>query len=170
MVSNNDLPSPAAVSPLPYIIAFSILIIILMIVITMAIHFWSKAHLCGTQAHIWCSDNYTCNTPCEAGSTGHSPCFNSGHLGPTGLASCLYGPDASKAKLCYTPPSTGTNDLACECTPGMTDQTNNCFSGCPSKLGDINTNTTCCCKPGTAGCPFTEETLPPTCIQGSDNN
>lgn len=163
MVSNNDLPSPAAISPLPYIVIFAILIIILLIVITMAVYYWSKSHLCGTQAHIWCADNWTCTTACQAGSTGHSDCFNSDKLGPTGLASCLYGPEVAGAQLCYTPPSTGTNELACTCTAGMTSQTNNCLSGCPSKMGAVNPNTVCCCKPGTTGCPFTAETLPAAC-------
>lgn len=167
MVTNNDLPSPAGVSPLPYIVVFAILVIILILVITMAIYYWSKSHLCGTQAHIWCSDAYTCNTPCPAGSTGHSPCFNSDNLKDTGLASCLYGPEAAGAKLCYAPPTTGTNDLACECTVGMSDQTNNCLSGCAGKLGAVNPNAGCCCKPGAAGCPFTEETLPAKCRTSS---
>lgn len=163
MVSNNDLPSPAGVSPTPYLVVFVILVIILIIVITVALHFWSKSHLCGTQAHIWCADTYTCNTACPAGSTGHKDCFNDGILGPTGLASCLYGPAAAGAQLCYTPPSTGTNDLACDCTPAMQGQTSNCLSGCARNLTAVNTSTVCCCKPGTTGCPFTAETLPAVC-------
>lgn len=165
MVANNDLPSPTGISPLPYLIVFAILVIILIIVITMALHYWSKSHLCGTQAHIWCSDAYTCNTPCPAGSTGHSPCFNADVLGPTGLASCLYGPDTTTAKLCFTPPTTGTNELACECVPDMANQTNNCFSQCAGSIAAINTNAICCCKPGSPGCPFTQETLPEACQQ-----
>ena len=167
MVTNNDLPSPAGVSPLPYLVVFAILVVILIIVITMALHFWSKAHLCGTQAHVWCADTWTCNTPCATGSTGHSDCFNDDKFGPTGLASCLYGPTTAAAQLCFTPPTTGTNELACTCTPGMNSQTSNCLSTCPSKLSAVNTNSVCCCQPGKGDCPFTQETLPDICRPNS---
>ena len=164
MPSNNDLPPPPGQSsPLPYIIIFALLVIILVVAITFAVYYWSQSHLCGTQAHIWCSDTWTCTTACAAGSTGHSTCFNQPNLGATGLASCLYGPTASGAHLCYDPPTTGTDGVSCECTAEMAAQTSNCLSGCASKISAVNPNTVCCCKPGVAGCPFTEATLPAVC-------
>jgi len=173
MASKANLPAdvdevpPTGVSPLPYVVIFAILVIILITVITMAIYYWSKAHMCGVNPHIWCSDNYTCNQSCEAGSIGHSECFNADHLTDHGLASCLYGPDAPGAGLCFNPPTTGTNELACDCVSEMNDQSNNCFSGCASKIGAVNQNTVCCCTPGKADCPFTEETLPLECLSGN---
>jgi hypothetical protein len=155
--------TPPRTSPLPYLVIFAILIITLLIVLSFLIYYWSKSHLCGNQAHFWCSDTWTCNTPCPAGSTGHSECFNNGELKDVGLASCLYGPDIPGAHVCYNPPSGEVTGVSCNCTTVMEDQTNNCFSGCPSSLGAVNPATTCCCKPGSAGCPFTELTLPNAC-------
>lgn len=147
--------------PLPYIITFAVLFLIALAVLTWTLDIWSKAHSCGLDPNIWCSDNWRCNSNCSPADN-FNPCFQHG-TNPTGLASCLYGPNASGATACFVPPTSGITGLSCDCPSGMENSTN-CFSQCASNFGDMAPNTGCCCCPGTPGCPwkFPSE-VPPEC-------
>lgn len=132
------------VDPLPYIVVFVLLFVGLLIALTWTLDQWYKEHQCVLQPNIWCSDDWTCNSSCPTGSD-FNACFNS--VGPTGLASCLFGPASAVATLCYPQASTPTGSTVCACTPGMSS-TNNCFSGCASTLDNIAGGAICCCKSG----------------------
>jgi len=132
--------------PLPYIIAFAILFLISLGLLTWVLDVWNKANECAVFPNIWCSDNWTCNNSCPTG-LGFNECFN--NVGSTGLASCIYGPNSAIATTCFTWPTGGdTGAVACDCTQPMQQQTNNCFSGCPNSLDAVNPETVCGCAPG----------------------
>lgn len=137
----------ATAEPLPYIIAFAILFLILLAVLTWTIDLYNKAHKCELEPNIWCFDTWQCNNNC-AGSTNNdgqpvNACFDNA-TGPTGLASCLFGPDSTQASLCFTPPNTGTNELACACTEELTNTRSSCLANCPQSLGDVPADAVCC--------------------------
>lgn len=135
-------------NPLPYSITFAILFLILLGILTWVLDVWYKQNQCALEPNIWCSDNWTCNNTCPTGLSVNECFINSGS---TGLASCLYGPNAPGARICFNTPS-GTGGLSCNCPTNMTTQTNNCFSGCPQNLRSIPSNANCCCNPSTPGC------------------
>ena len=136
-------------NPLPYIIVFAILFLVMLGVLTWALGVWYKESQCVLDPNIWCSDNWTCNTSCGTGYSGNA-CFV--NVGSTGLASCIFGPGATGATVCLTTPS-GTGGVACDCPDPMEAQTNNCFSGCGINFSDMNPNTRCCCQPAPPGQP-----------------
>lgn len=151
-MANNETKKKSA-DPLPYIIIFAILFLVALGILTWTLDMWYKQHQCALHPNIWCSDNWTCNNACTPGSA-VSPCFV--NLGPTGLASCLYGPNVAGATACIAPPSE-TGGVACDCPTEM-QGAQNCFVGCASKLSDIpggSSGIPCCCCPNTAGCPWT---------------
>lgn len=153
--------------PLPYVIIFAILFLVALGVLTWTLGVWYKANQCAIYPNIWCSDSWTCDKPCPQGFAAN-PCFQS--TGTTGLASCLFGPNAPGATVCFTPPSE-TGGVACACPTGMASQNRNCFAGCAQNLGDVANNAHCCCLPfdmgGSQNCPHTSLTLPPQC-QGTN--
>lgn len=135
------------IDPLPYFITFAVLFIIFLALFTWVLGVWYKSNQCSIQPNIWCSDNWSCNQNSSDG----SPCFLTA-TGATGLASCLFGPESAIALVCFNAPTGGTGGLACNCPTGMAVQTNNCLSNCPGTTAHINSNTECCCTPGTPGC------------------
>lgn len=154
-----DASKNKSVDPLPYIIIFAVLFFIALGVLTWALGAVYREHECAFYPNIWCSDDWSCNNVCPAGYPGNE-CFVTHGPGSTGLASCIFGPNAPGHDVCYnTPP--GTGGVACGCPTGMTDQTNNCFSGCAFNFNDMNPDTLCCCCPGMAGCPYTRDNPPP---------
>jgi hypothetical protein len=157
-MANNESKKKSA-DPLPYIIVFAILFLVALGVLTWTLGIWYKAQQCVLNPNIWCSDNWTCNTNCPTGYTGNA-CFLNAATGSTGLASCLFGPNAPGATVCLNTPS-GTGGLSCDCPTGMASQTNNCFAGCSQNLGSVASESTCCCKPGMAGCKNTS--IPTIC-------
>lgn len=147
-----------SINPLPYVIIFAILFLVMLGVLTWTLGIWYKANQCAINPNIWCSDSWTCNNSCPSGIAA-SPCFN--QVEPTGLASCLFGPNALGAKTCLNVTEEG--GTSCACPTGIATA-RNCFSGCAQSLSDLSTsNTECCCKIGAPGCPWTEITLPANC-------
>src|SRR5690606_22735809 len=114
-------------NPLPYIITFGILVILTLAALTWMLQQWYRETQCVLDPNIWCSDQWTCNNSCPTGSS-NNECFI--NLGPTGLASCLYGPNSAIATVCFTPPTGGTG-TSCNCPPELVGITNNCLAGCP---------------------------------------
>lgn len=149
--------------PLPYVIIFAILFLVALGVLTWTLGVWYKANQCAIFPNIWCSDNWTCDKPCSPGFRAN-PCFQS--TGTTGLASCLFGPNAPGATVCLNTPA-GTGGVACSCPTGMANQSMNCFAGCGQNLSEIANGATCCCVPHDAGgspkCPYTSQNLPTPC-------
>lgn len=154
-MENNKTKRQTA-DPLPYIIIFAILFLVALGILTWTLDMWYKQHQCALHPNIWCSDNWTCNNPCPTGYTGNQ-CFV--NLGPTGLASCIYGPSAAGATACLNPPAE-TGGTACSCPTGI-QSANNCFIGCAGRLSDV-AGSDCCCCPNTAGCPWTVSNPPPS--------
>jgi hypothetical protein len=149
--------------PLPYVITFGILVVIMLGVLTWVLGVWFQDHQCYLFPNYWCSDTWTCNTSCATGS-GFSPCFT--NPGPTGMSSCLFGPTSAIANVCTPPVPGGTGILACNCPTGMATQTGNCFAGCPQSVGTVTSGAACCCMPNTPGCPWTTlNPPPPQCTQ-----
>lgn len=138
-----------APSILPYVIVFAILVIIAMVAATWTIYQFNLLNGCNNNPNIWCADNYTCNNSCPNGVSPAglpvSPCFT--NVGPTGLASCLFGPDSLTASVCLVPPDDG--GTACDCPTELQSTTNNCFTGCPSKFSQVDPSTVCCVKGST---------------------
>lgn len=149
MDGDNRVPptKKKSADPLPYLIVFAILFLILLAVLTWVLDLYNKAHKCPLEPNIWCFDDWVCNNNCTGGVDAQgrsvSTCFEQA-TSPTGLASCLYGPQSNTASLCFTPPTTGTGGLACDCTPEMTSTRSNCLSNCPSTLDDVPTDAVCC--------------------------
>lgn len=152
----NTKTKKKAANPLPYIIVFAILFLIALGVLTWVLDVFYKSYQCGYYPNIWCSDNWTCQTKCNGVIPGTdiypNPCFgtpgSTGSLSPTGLASCLFGPDAPGALVCFTPPTGGTG-VACSCPTGMSGPpVLNCFNGCGIDLDSISAPGTpvCCCN------------------------
>lgn len=136
--------------PLPYIITFAILFVIALGLLTWAIGKGFAANQCVLQPNIWCSDNWTCNNSCPTGDTTHNSCFQ--NIGPTGLASCIFGPNSAIANTCVAPTNGDTGAVACDCNQATSQQTNNCLSNCPQNLQQVNPGTTCC-SVGSQNCP-----------------
>ena len=164
----NTQSKKKSADPLPYIITFAILFLIALGVLTWVLDVFYKSYSCAYYPNIWCSDNWTCQTTCTGGiipgTNGllSSPCFGSpgstGTIGPTGLASCLFGPGATGAQICYYAPTggppTGGNALSCDC-PSTMQGSNvlNCFNGCGLNLGSVllpdssgSGSPVCCCN------------------------
>jgi hypothetical protein len=131
------------INPIPYLITFAILFLILLGVFTWALSIWYKEFQCGSNPNIWCNDDWTCARTCTSEPV--NDCFKNNNQ--PGLASCLYGPNSAAATACYTvPDSNDPNIPACTC-PTTMENTSNCFSGCPSGLGSVNApgGAVCCC-------------------------
>lgn len=151
-MATQQIPSTKqSADPLPYIAVFAVLFLIALAVLTWTLDVWFKAQACGLDPNIWCSDNWRCNSDCSP-SDNYNACFLHG-TNPTGLASCLYGPNAPGATACFVPPTEGTTGLSCDCPDSMVNAPS-CFSNCARTLGDMAPTTGCCCCPGTAGCPW----------------
>lgn len=147
---------------LPYIIVFAILFFIALGVFTWFLDVFYRDHACSLFPNIWCSDNWTCNTNCTGGrgpmNLPVSPCFTS--VGVTGLASCLYGPDAPGATVCLKAPkigpTAGGTGLSCDCPTGMSSTggtiISNCFNQCAINLESIGQPTCCCNDPNNHNC------------------
>jgi len=144
-------PERTPTNTLPYILLFAILFLVALGVLTWVLDVYNKAHQCSQYPNIWCSDNWTCNNSCGGGITGGytvNSCFES--VQPTGLASCLYGPNSPTATICLNVPTTGPTvggtGLACDCPTGMTDPSvMNCFNGCAFDLNSVGQPQVCCC-------------------------
>lgn len=138
------------INPIPYLITFAILFLILLGVFTWALSIWYKEFQCGSNPNIWCNDDWTCARACTIEPV--DDCFKNNNK--PGLASCLYGPNSAAATACYIPPTDGDpNTPACTCPVLMTN-TDNCFSGCPSGLSDVNAlyGRNCCCSTNDPSC------------------
>ena len=134
--------------PLPYFIVFGILFIIALVALTWAISVWYRQFQCSIYPNIWCSDSWTCNSSCGNTRPDINTCFD--NIQSTGLASCLYGPNAPGAHVCFAAPTgcSGSSCLACDCPTGMTNIPN-CFSGCARTLSSVaGSQAKCCCKSG----------------------
>lgn len=160
-------------SPVPYLISFLILFIIALGVLTWMLGNFYKAHQCSINPNIWCGDTWTCTNLCptENGETVGptnlpvNSCFGaSGPSGPTGLASCLYGPQSFQASVCFSA-ATGSDpdQLLCTCPSTLNQEVANCFGGCGINLSSVQSSLCCCCGPNcksnTEGC---NGTCPPT--------
>ena len=139
--------------PLPYIIVFAILFLIALGVLTWVLNVFYKSYSCNFYPGIWCSDNWTCQTSCTGALNPQnlpvSPCFSS--VDSTGLASCLYGPDAPGAFVCFSTPTGGTpiggTATSCDCPANLDiSSVHNCFNGCGMNLSQIKERGVCCCN------------------------
>lgn len=157
--------------PLIYVISFFILFVIALALLTWVLKVYYASYGCGYYANIWCGDTWRCKSACfgsgnNVTDTSGFPvdsCYgeNSNVLGPTGLASCLYGPNSAAASLCYNPPANDPNSPACGCVSPLTSiNAQNCFNGCASSLDDIPPGVVCCCKNG-PNCTVGGECAPP---------
>jgi hypothetical protein len=130
MESNKtNIKHPWYDDPLPYISCLAILFLIFLGLLTWSLGLNYKATQCVGNPNIWCSDNWVCNVnTCGKGNV----CFS--NVGLTGLASCIFGPEATGATACMGPGPTG--GVACDC-PQPLHNTQNCFSGCGLNLSGI---------------------------------
>lgn len=139
---------------IPYFIVFAILFIGALGALTWMFDMWFKENKCAIYPNIWCSDTWTCNKSCGT-ETEFDKCYET--VGPTGLASCIFGPKADGANTCKANATTGTGGVSCECDNSMATQTSNCLAGCASDLGSVAKDALCCCSPGTEGCNITHD-------------
>jgi hypothetical protein len=150
------------VNPLPYIIVFIILFITSLIVLTWMLDVFNKNIQCTMEPNIWCSDEWYCQSACTGGQSVEGPvssCYENagpsgtvGYTGITGLANCLFGPNAPGATVCFEQPAqTGATALACDCPTILQSGVGSCLSGCPLNLNSVNNATVCCCNEG-PGC------------------
>lgn len=159
----NTSTKKKSADPLPYIISFAILFLIALGVLTWVLSVFYKSYGCAYYPNIWCSDNWTCQTTCTGGyipgtNIIANSCFGSSGstatIGPTGLASCLFGPGATGATVCFNAPTggppTGGTGLSCDCPAGMQgSDVLNCFNGCGLGLEKVvipGTTPVCCCN------------------------
>lgn len=144
-------------SPLPYVIVFALLFLVMLVVLAWVLDMYKKVHNCATVPNIWCFDTWVCNNSCPAGPTGTAVdpsgntvngCFTNA-TNPTGLSSCLFGPESIQATLCFNENGTPTGGVACDCTELMQSQLVNCLSNCPRTIDDVPDNAVCCAKGST---------------------
>lgn len=135
--------------PLIYIIIFAILFFVALFILTWVLDQYFKAYNCSLAPNIWCSDTFSCNNTCTGSVSPSgdpvSPCFAQDFTtGTTGLASCLFGPEAEGATLCFNSP-TGSNPsaLACECIETM-NNIPNCLSNCSQFIDQLPPDSPCC--------------------------
>lgn len=174
----NTTTKKKSADPLPYIISFAILFLIALGVLTWVLSVFYKSYGCSYYPNIWCSDTWTCQSTCSSGFIPGTrivpnPCFgspgSSGSIGPTGLASCLFGPDSNTATVCFFaptggPPEGGTG-LSCACPAAMQGpNVLNCFNGCGLGLESVQQPTSgqnskfCCCNdPSIPACAITPD-------------
>ena len=138
-----DEPVKQYINPLPYVIAFAVLSIILMVVVSWFITLDYSLKQCILEPNFWCSNQWTCETKCPQGS-GKNACFTDA---PSGLADCLFGPNSKVSNLCEWTENTGS--LLCDCD---VTNANNCFNNCPLAISQTSV---CCCEPGKSGCTAT---------------
>lgn len=135
----------------PYIISFAILFLISLLVLTWVLDVFNKSYGCTYQPNIWCSDSWRCQNLCTTTSNGKpvNSCFNQTFAtGPTGLASCLFGPNSPGATACFFPPEgDDPTAVACDC-PSTLKGTNvqNCFNNCARDTSSVGGTATCCCN------------------------
>ena len=139
------------VNPLPYVIVFAILVIALLVVLAWFLSLLNKNKECSYSPKMMCSNEWRCETNCPTGSN-HNVCFENGTRN-VGLAECLIGLGSTTNDYCQSRPGVSIHDPFCDC---IVDSGLNCMSGCPRKFGDMTTPI-CCCVPGSAGCPATNE-------------
>jgi len=145
---------------LPYIIAFALLTLAALGVLTWVLGEWYKSHQCITNPNIWCSDTWQCNNNCTEltdPAIDVDRCFVNA-IGATGLASCIYGPNSAIATRCFSFGETGgtgsEDQTLCACVLPTGQSSNNCFAGCPSNLGGVASGANCCCCPGSGECQY----------------
>lgn len=170
-VEQNKSGSNFLADPLVYIISFVILFLITLIILTWVLKMYYDSHSCVYYANIWCSDNWRCHNTCNGTTDENNVTDNEGRpvnvcfasdgpaKGPTGLASCLYGPTSRAATICMGP---AENNLTCDCQEPM-ETTESCFSGCASSISDINSNLgqICCCTDvNNPACAATPDSCP----------
>lgn len=139
--------------PLPYIVSFFILFLVVLALLTWVIYLYKRSYECSTYANIWCWDDWSCNQKCQkdpsgtckAGGKDVNSCFCDSQ--GRGLPSCLYGPDIPAAKVCY---NFDSDPLACECPDTMKGAqqqgtVTNCLAGCAANLkeGVVNAGSGC---------------------------
>jgi len=147
---------------IPYIIAFAILFILALIVLTWMLDRWYKNRTCDNNPYIWCSDNWICETSAdENGTCGDNNGLNGCYKDATtiGLSSCLFGITSTSATICTTAGTSGTSGttgITCPCAITKDNSTydENCLIGCPISGQSLTSNPQCCCCPGTTGCHF----------------
>lgn len=137
-------------SLVPYIIVFAILYIVFLVVVTWALRIYSEAYQCSANLNIWCYDDWRCTNQCPDTRLDVNPCFRDPRAtGPTGLASCIWGPNNPRAQACQPPEDAppDPNLLACDC-PADLNAVDSCLRGCPSKIENIaeGPQGICCCK------------------------
>lgn len=151
-----------------YIVAFAIQFLVILGLLTWVLGVYYQNNSCGYYPNIWCSDMWTCNNVCQGGDNPVNskglpvnPCYGqTAYLGTTGLASCVFGPDAPGATVCLqapTGPPTGGTALGCDCIPQMQGSAvENCFNGCAANLDEIGSGGVCCCNdPNNSACLVT---------------
>lgn len=165
---NPEIPKTNMV---PYLIIFAILFVVMLVVMSWAIDVYYKNHSCQFKPDIWCFDDWSCNTSCQKNGPNTvnpsglpvSDCYYD--VGPTGLASCLYGPESLSAKYCLYPPGTlgatgdkEANEPSCDCPQSLVEA-KNCFSGCSTSISELPNNQQqgyCCCSdPNNPACAVT---------------
>lgn len=133
-------------SPIPYVITFFILFLVMLGVLTWMLDALNKSKQCSINPNFWCYDTWTCNTPCPAQTLVNGQYINScfTNSGPTGLASCLFGPTSTVATVCFTPQADSisvTGPANCSC---VNSSSINCFTDCPTNLSSFNSQSNCC--------------------------
>jgi hypothetical protein len=146
-----------AANPLPYIITFAIMFLIMLAVLTWVLVVYNQMYSCGLNPNIWCFDDWQCNkvcTPDSPGAIGASPCFSDAAIatGPTGLYGCVLGPDAAAATYCNGTGTTDDTQPLCNC-PAPVEGVSNCLTGCATTLGGVGGTDVCCCtNPNNPAC------------------
>ncbi len=148
-----------------YIIIFAILFLIALSVLTWVLYLMNINYICESNPNIWCADDWVCNSTCSLQSA--SPCFSQPNAtNGTGLAGCLFGPTSAIAMTCFNTPTGSSSNTSCSCPAATVSSTSNCLSGCAGRLGSVNPNAVCCCKPNSPGCPYNDSNpLPVACLQ-----
>ena len=160
MAAEQPLPGAGDVNPLPYILVFAFLFLILLAILTYLLVQFKRLQSCQTNPGIWCDDSWTCSQSCTptigpdgrpAGRTLQggivSVCFV--NIKSTGLASCLFGPTADGATTCLGGPETQPGQTTCNCPLLTATDPNSCLKGCPLSIGGVAPNVPCCFKGST---------------------
>jgi hypothetical protein len=134
---------------IPYVAVFAVLLLSALGLLSYVLSTYYHSHACAVNPNIWCFDTWGCTSNCTGGvdpqGRAVSTCFENA-TGPTGLASCLFGPNSAGATLCFTAPTGNApgQGVGCDCPTGMAGASN-CFAGCAKNLTTVSGQAVCCC-------------------------
>lgn len=146
-------------NPIPYLIVFFILVIVLLAAITWAMYEYNKLSKCLFDPNIWCRTDWKCKNTCPNDQNVLN-CYKGNLPQGTTMTECIYKYITDELKGCYNMNGNNQNPIACTCP--IPSDTQNCLSNCAMSINDLpeSAKGACCCKG--PGCAQSTLCIPPS--------